>query len=132
MSGDLAPDLRGVLSAIAARGEVVGYAALAAAISLAGNGRIARLGALLEATMAEDVAAGRPMIASALAARAGGGLPAPGYFAAATALGRYHGPPDGPAAAAFVAAERAALATGSAKGAGGRPSLRDQGRDADA
>jgi hypothetical protein len=114
MSGDPATVLRALLSQIAARGEVAGYAALAAAIGLTGPGRISRLGGLLEATMAEDAAAGRPLVASVLAARTGGGLPAPGFFATAAALGRYDGPPGGPAAAAFVAAERAALAAGAA------------------
>lgn len=98
-----------VLAEVAARGETIGYAALAAAAGIEGPGRIARLAALLEAGMAGDAAAGRPLIAALCTARLGAGLPAPGFFAAAAALGRYRGPATGPAAAAFVAAERAAL-----------------------
>jgi len=101
--------LAALIGPAAARGETMGYGALAAALGLAGPGRIARLAALLEAGMAADAAAGRPFLAAAMTARLGTGLPAPGFFAAAAALGRYRGPPAGAEAAAFVAAERARL-----------------------
>ena len=59
--------------------------------------------------MAEDATAGRPFIAALPAARLGHGLPAPGFFAAARALGRHAGPDAGPEAEAFHAAELARL-----------------------
>ena len=109
MAGAEAARLRAALTAVATAGGTIGYGALAAAAGLEGPGRIRRVAALLEAQMAADAAAGRPFLAAVAAARLGPGLPAPGFFAAAAALGRYAGPPEGPAAAAFVAAERAAL-----------------------
>lgn len=112
MAAAEAARLGAVLAAVAARGETIGYGALAAATGIGGAGRIGRLAALLEVQMAADAAAGRPFLAAACAARLGTGLPAPGFFVAAAALGRYAGPPAGPAAAAFVAAERAALRQG--------------------
>lgn len=99
------PGLEAALAALAAEGRTVTYGALAAALGLEGPGRIARLAAALEATMAEDAAAGRPFRAAVVAARLGNGLPAPGFFEAAARLGRPAADP-----AAFVAAERAALA----------------------
>ncbi|NUB43522.1 hypothetical protein GEU84_003925 [Fertoebacter nigrum] len=85
------------------------YGALALALAVPGPGSIARLTAALEDLMAEDAAAGRPFRAALCAGRLAGGLPAPGFFAAARALGRYAGPDQGPEAAAFAHAERAAL-----------------------
>ncbi len=105
-----------MLDDLAARGETVTYGALARALAIPGPGSIARLTAALEATMADDAAAGRPFRAAVCAGRLSGGLPAPGFFAEAARLGRYGGPPEGAAAAAFVAAERAALFNASARG----------------
>ncbi|MEO1688169.1 MAG: hypothetical protein AAFU61_09705 [Pseudomonadota bacterium] len=58
--------------------------------------------------MAEDAAARRPFRAAVMQARRSA-LPARGFFEAAAALGRYAGPPEGPEAEAFHAAELAAL-----------------------
>jgi HAD superfamily hydrolase (TIGR01450 family) len=90
----------------AARGERPGYAALAAAHGMRPPGQIAAVVAALEATMAEDSAAGRPFRAAILQAKGRGGLPAPGFFAAARALRAYAGPDDGADAAAFAEAAR--------------------------
>lgn len=95
-----------LLRAAAEAGEPQGYAALAEALELPPP-RIRAVAAALEALMAEDAAAGRPFRAAWACGRGRGGLPAPGFFAAAARLGRYGGPDSGPAAEAFVAAERA-------------------------
>ena len=90
----------------AARGERPGYAALASAHGMNPPGQIAAVAAALEATMAEDAAAGRPFRAAILAAKGGGSLPAPGFFCAARAFGAYQGSDAGPEAAAFAEAAR--------------------------
>ncbi len=59
--------------------------------------------------MAADAEAGRPLRAAVCAGRLLGGLPAPGFFAAAARLGRYSGPTGGPEALAFIEVERATL-----------------------
>jgi len=100
---------RADLAARAATGAWVTYGAFAQAHVPDGPGRIARATDWLEATMADDAQAGRPFLAAACAARLGQGQPAPGFLSVARALGRYHGPDNGPLAAAFVALERAAL-----------------------
>ncbi len=99
------PGLDAALARLAVEGRTTTYGALAAALGLGGPGRIARLTAALEETMAQDAAARRPFRAALVAGRLSGGLPAAGFFAAAARLGRPAADP-----AAFVAAERAALA----------------------
>lgn len=103
------PGLAQALDDLAARGETVAYGALARALAVPGPGSIARLTAALEATMAEDAAAGRPFRAALCAGRLAGGLPAPGFFDTARHLGRYAGPDQGAEAAAFAHAQRVAL-----------------------
>lgn len=88
------------LRAVAAAGGTVGYGALAREFGC----RVAEVTAALEALMAEDAAAGRPLLAAVCAGRLARGLPAPGFFAAAAALGRAVDDP-----AAFAAEERARL-----------------------
>jgi ribonucleotide monophosphatase NagD (HAD superfamily) len=90
----------------ACRGERPGYRALALAHAIEPPGQIAAVAAALEATMAEDAAAGRPFRAAIMTARGQGGLPAPGFFAAARSLAAYAGADAGPEAADFVAAAR--------------------------
>jgi hypothetical protein len=98
--------LAAYLEGLAAADAVVTYAEAARDLSLGPPHRIHRLTMALEASMAEDAAAGRPFRAARIVSRARDGLPAPGFFAAARRLGRYAGPDDGPEAAAFLAAER--------------------------
>lgn len=98
------PGLEAALDALARGGKTVGYGALAQQLVVPGPGSIAKLTASLEAMMAEDVMAGRPLRAALCHAR-GSDLPAKGFFDVARALGRF----DGTEAAAFVTAERAAL-----------------------
>ena len=104
----LAAALARRLEAAARAGETPTYGALSAELALPAP-RIRRLAMLLEALVAEDAAAGRPLRAVQAAARLRGGLPAPGLLDAARAVGRYHGPDSGPAAEAWTAAERARL-----------------------
>lgn len=97
------------LQRIGQRGETIGYGDLARRMAVPGPGSVATLTRVLEDLMAEDVAAGRPFLASVCSAKLAQGQPARGFFEAATRLGRYSGSWDGPDAGAFVAAERAAL-----------------------
>jgi hypothetical protein len=93
------------LDAAAQACEVLAYGALAAELGVP----MRRLTAALEALMAADVAAGRPLRAALCRARLSPeGLPAPGFFAAARALGL--DPGAGPAdQAAFAQAQRQAV-----------------------
>jgi hypothetical protein len=93
------------LDALAAANTTVTYGVLARDLGL----RMAELTATLEALMAQDAASGRPLRAVLCAARLGNGLPAPGFFQCAEALGRDCSDP-----AAMVAAERKALFLGAA------------------
>lgn len=97
------------LAGLVAAGETVTYGDLARHLGIPGPGSIAVLAAALEATMAADAAADRPLRAALCTGRTLDGLPAAGFFEAAARLGRYAGPPQGTEAAAFVAAERARL-----------------------
>ena len=71
------------LRAVAAVGGTVGYGALAREFGC----RVAEVTAALEDLMAEDVAAGRPMLAAVCEGPLAHGLPAPGFFVKAEALG---------------------------------------------
>jgi hypothetical protein len=103
----LAP-LRRLLEARAARGDVLTYAQTAQALALQGPQTIHRLALMLEELIAEDAAAGRPLVASLVVSRAGP-LPKPGFFACAAKHGIYAGDEEGAEAAAFHAAQIAAL-----------------------
>ncbi len=92
------------LASLAAAGETITYGALARDLGL----RIGELTAALETLMEEDARQNRPFRAALCAQRLSpGGLPAPGFFAKAAALGRAIPDP-----AAFIARERAALRRG--------------------
>jgi hypothetical protein len=105
----LAEHLDAALDLLVRAEETATYGELARHLGIPSPGSIAVLTAALEETMAADVAAGRPMRAALCAGRTRDGLPAAGFFEAATRLGRYHGPAHGPEAAEFAAAERRAL-----------------------
>ena len=108
VTGDgTAAALREVLRAVAAEGGTLTYREAAERIGLAPPHVIQQVAARLEALMAEDAAAGNPFIAALVVSRGGAGLPAPGFFAAATRLGRYAGGPSGAEAADWHAAELA-------------------------
>jgi hypothetical protein len=93
-------NLRAHLSKLAIAGKTATYGVLAQEFSV----RIAELTKSLEAMMAEDAAAGRPLLAVVCEGRLNGGMPARGFFEAAEALGRDVSDPVG-----FVRSERAAL-----------------------
>ena len=87
---------------------LVTYADAAAALGLQPPGVIAQITAALEATMAEDAAAGLPFLAAWVVSRATG-PPGRGFYDLAAGLGRF----DGHDPAAFHAAECAALSRAS-------------------
>jgi hypothetical protein len=84
----LAAEVRALLSERSPADALLTYQALASAIGLRPPGTIQRVGAALEQTMREDVAAGRPMIAALVISRAGD-MPRRGFFDLAVALGRF-------------------------------------------
>ena len=87
---------------LAAQGKTVTYGALAKSLGW----RVAVLTAALEALMEEDAAQGRPFRAAVLEAKLTPGLPAPGFFQKAAALGVEINDP-----LTFVMAERKSLVT---------------------
>ncbi len=102
--------LRRLLVAQARRRRTLTYRDAAARLALAPPLSIHRLADALEAQMAEDARAGRPMLAALVVSRRdGGALPAPGFFAAARALGVYDGDEQGPDAETFHATQLAAV-----------------------
>jgi len=114
MSGEQADPLvqvaiAAVLRARAQRGTTITYRDLAAEAGIEPPHSIHRTTLALEALIAGDHAAGRPLLgALAISKR---GIPAPGFFQLLRELGRHDGPDEGDAAAARFAAERdAALA----------------------
>lgn len=105
----LAEHLDAALDMLVRAEETVTYGDLARHLGIEGPGSIARLTAALEATMAVDAAAGRPLRAALCTGRTRGGLPAAGFFEAAAFLGCYQGPSHGPEAAAFAELQRMTL-----------------------
>jgi hypothetical protein len=104
---DLETRLRRDLAPLARMGATLSYIQAARAMEIGPPGAIQTLTAALERLMAEDAAAGRPFLAAVVVSPRRGGVPAPGFFETAAALGR--GPEAG-AEAAFHAAELRALA----------------------
>lgn len=88
------------LADLAAQGKTTTYGALAQSMGW----RVAVLTAALERLMEEDAAAHRPFRAVVLEAKLTPGLPAPGFFQKAAALGREINDPS-----TFTVAERKAL-----------------------
>jgi hypothetical protein len=98
--------LRRVLVPLARMRTTLSYAQLAAALGLGPPHSIRRAALALEALMAEDAAARLPFLACVVVSPRRGGLPAPGFFERARALGRMA---PGADPAAFHADELAAL-----------------------
>ncbi|MGM0586628.1 MAG: hypothetical protein ACQEUZ_18445 [Pseudomonadota bacterium] len=109
MPADLDAALRVWLEDAARAGRRPTYGEAVRALAVPGPGAVAKLTDAAERLMAEDVAEGRALRAAVLAGRLRRGLPAPGFFRAARALGRYDGSEDGPEAGSFHAAELARL-----------------------
>ncbi|TQM93368.1 hypothetical protein [Roseinatronobacter monicus] len=87
MTEQISARLVAALNHLAQTRHCITYGALAAQIGLDGPGRIRRLTDLLEALMEEDAARGRPLRAALVTGKASGGVPAPGFFLKASALG---------------------------------------------
>lgn len=104
----LMAELRRELIACARAGETVSYRDLALRVDFPGPQVIHRLTLLLEEMVREDHAAGRPLLAALAVSRAQDGIPGRGLFQLLAELGRYHGPDQGPEAAACHARELAA------------------------
>lgn len=104
-----ASELRPYLERLAREQRTATYQEVAQALGLEPPQTIHQVAEALEATMAEDVAAGRPLFAATVVSRTRSGLPAPGFFARVRALGRYDGPERGSEAAAFHARELEAV-----------------------
>lgn len=81
------------------------YKELANRLELTPPHTIHRVTQALEILMAEDVAAGRPLLAALCVSRLHQNLPAPGFFATAEALGVFSNAPESPDAQAFHAQE---------------------------
>ncbi|MCF8469988.1 MAG: hypothetical protein K9G30_04335 [Parvibaculum sp.] len=101
----LKDDLRRILLDRVQTGTLATYKGLADSLKLEPPQTIHRVTEALEALMAEDAAAGRPLLAALCVSRLEPGLPARGFFIAAHALGLFTGEPDGPEASAFHAHE---------------------------
>lgn len=102
---DLPAVLRLILDDRAGAGTTITYADLARVAGVPPPHTVHKTAEALEALMAEDAAAGRPLAAAVVISRARDGLPAPGFFQKAAELGVYFGPDKGPQAAAFHAIE---------------------------
>jgi hypothetical protein len=101
----LAAGVRAFLEALPPDSPSVGYAQLADALDVSPPHRVGQVARALEITMGEDAAAGRPFLAALVLGRARDGLPAPGFYDRAAALGR--GPEPGETEAAFYDRELA-------------------------
>ena len=75
-----------ILAVIKKEGQIT-YNALAAAAQMTGPYKIHRLTLWLEEMMVEDYRNGRPLRAAVVISKAGGGLPARGFFEKAEELG---------------------------------------------
>ncbi len=96
----LAPRVRAFLCGLSENALPISYQALAKNLQLSPPNTILQLTTALEDLIAEDAAAGHPLIAALVISKARGGLPAPGFFDSAMRSGRVYGDP-----AAFHATE---------------------------
>ncbi|NYS59627.1 hypothetical protein [Vreelandella salicampi] len=88
-NSDIATQVRALLVESPDDALPMTYQQVAQALGLAPPRTIQRVAQALEQLMAEDVAAGRPMIAALVVSRRGDDLPATGFFERAVALGRF-------------------------------------------
>lgn len=101
----LAIRLRTHLEARAVLGQTLTYLEAAQALQLQPPQTIHQITTALEQLMAEDVAAGRPLIAALVVSKWRDGLPAPGFFDFAAQLGRFDGDASAAKKHAFHAGE---------------------------
>ena len=98
--------IRAQLAGLAPDALPITYGALARSLGLYMPGAVRRVTRALEATMAEDAAAGRPFLAALVVSRMRGRTPGQGFFDEAARLGR--GPAPDEDEAAWWACEMAA------------------------
>ncbi|WP_273524995.1 DUF6522 family protein [Rhodosalinus sediminis] len=98
--------IRAQLAGLAPGELPITYGALARSLGMYMPGAVRRVTRALEATMAEDAAAGRPFLAALVVSRMRGRTPGQGFFDEAARLGR--GPAAGEDEAAWWAREMAA------------------------
>lgn len=101
MQGQLKDRLRQALVEQARIGSLATYKQLADRLELEPPYTIHRVTQALETLMAEDVAAGRPLLAALCVSKLHQRLPRRGFFITAAALGIFTGDPDGPEADRF-------------------------------
>lgn len=97
--------IRELLIDQARTGRPITYKELASRLGLVPPQTIHRVTQALEILMAEDVAAGRPLLATLCVSRLNTGMPARGFFVLAETLGVFSGDLEGPQARAFYAQE---------------------------
>ena len=107
----LATQVRRLLEAAPEGSLPVTYQQLAAALGLTPPRTIQRVAKALETLMREDAAQGRPLIAALVVSRRSG-LPAPGFFELAVALGYFPADPARHAEAYREEFQRALLTRG--------------------
>lgn len=98
-------DVRQALIEQARAGHPTTYRDLANRLNLAPPQTIHRLTVALEGLMAQDAAAGRPLLAALCVSRLQPGIPARGFFQTAAQLGLFFGDPESAEADAFHARE---------------------------
>jgi hypothetical protein len=97
----LKDQIRDVLLGQARNPGLITYQELADRLGLTPPHTVRRVTHALEALMADDAAAGRPLLAALCVSRSRPGMPARGFFVTAEALGIFAGDPDSPDAGAF-------------------------------
>lgn len=97
--------VRRVLLDQAQKATLTTYHDLAETLGLEPPQTIHRVADAIETLMAEDVAAGRPLLATLCVSRARPDLPARGFFVTAEALGVFAGDPEGEEARDFYMQE---------------------------
>ena len=97
--------LRQSLESLAPQRRTITYRELAVLAAVPEPHRIHKLTLALEELAREDHTAGRPLLAALAVSRSASGLPGRGFFELLAELGRYDGPPQGPEAATWHAAE---------------------------
>ena len=97
-AGQMKVDL--LLDSLCLSGKCITYAEMAEAASIPSPHKIHKLTEFLEDLMHRDIASGNPMRAAMVISKVRG-MPAPGFFSLAKALGQYDGADTGQEAALF-------------------------------
>ncbi|MEX0923538.1 MAG: hypothetical protein WDZ84_12250 [Rhodovibrionaceae bacterium] len=100
-------ELRRILESLARERTTITYRDLAGLAEVPPPQTIHKLAEALEATMRDDHAQGRPLLAALVVSRGASGLPQRGFFELLRSLDRYEGPDSGPQAEAVFHEELA-------------------------